>query len=139
MSVRFNKDKHNGYYATVNGRRFRGKSKEIILDKIKNAGSISDLKPKSKLIVKDAFDSFLPYAKQNVAPTSYNNYKGYIKNHLADEHSPFMVDDKPLIDYKIIDLDDHMMDKILKTLKRTKHNVSATTIVHIYSVLKHCA
>ena len=32
-----------------------------------------------------------------------------------------MVDDKPLIDYKIIDLDDYMMDKILKTLKRTKH------------------
>jgi integrase len=47
-----------------------------------------------------------------------------------------MVDDKPLIDYKIADLDDHVMDKILKTLKRTKHNVSATTIVHIYSVLK---
>ena len=67
---------------------------------------------------------------------SINNYKGYINNHLADEHSPFMVDDKPLIDYKIVDLDDHMMDKILKTLKRTKHNVSATTIVHIYSVFK---
>ena len=98
MSVRFNKDKHNGYYATVNGRRFRGKSKEIILDKIKEAGKISDLKPKSKLTVKDAFDSFLPYAKQNVAPTSYRNYLGYINNHLADEHSPFMVDDKPLID-----------------------------------------
>ena len=48
MSVKFNKDKYNGYYATVNGRRFRGKTKEIILDKIKNAGRISDLTPKSK-------------------------------------------------------------------------------------------
>ena len=35
MSVKFNKDKYNGYYATVNGQRFRGKTKEIILDKIK--------------------------------------------------------------------------------------------------------
>ena len=34
MSVKFNKDKYNGYYATVNGQRFRGKTKEIILDKI---------------------------------------------------------------------------------------------------------
>ncbi len=136
MSVKFNKDKYNGYYATVNGQRFRGKTKEIILDKIKNAGRISDFKPKSKLTVKDAFYSFLPYAKQNVAPTSYNNYKGYINNHLADEHSPFMVDDKPLIDYKIVDLDDHMMDKILKTLKRTKHNIAPTTIVHIFNLFK---
>ena len=47
-----------------------------------------------------------------------------------------MVDDKPLIDYKIVDLDDHMMDKILKTLKRTKHNIAPTTIVHIFNLFK---
>jgi integrase len=47
-----------------------------------------------------------------------------------------MVDDKPLIDYKISELDNHRMGKIFNALKRTKHNISATTIVHIYSVLK---
>ena len=30
MSVKFREDKHNGYYATVNGRRITGKTKEII-------------------------------------------------------------------------------------------------------------
>jgi integrase len=86
--------------------------------------------------VKDAFDSFLPYAKQNVAPTSYRNYLGYINNHLADEHSPFMVDDKPLIDYKISELDNHKMGKIFNALKRTKHNIAPTTIVHIFNLFK---
>ena len=96
---------------------------EALTEKRMQLGKLSDVTSKSDLTVKDAFDSFLPYAKQNVAPTTYNNYKGYITNHLADEHSPFMVDDKHLIDYKVVDLDDHMMDKILKTLKRTKQNV----------------
>ena len=138
MSVKYSYDKANGvYYFRKNGKKIAfAKTEEALTEKLMQLGKFSDVTTKSNLTVKDAFDSFLPYAKQNVAPTSYRNYLGYINNHLADEHSPFMVDDKPLIDYKIADLDDHMMDKILKTLKRTKHNVSATTIVHIYSVFK---
>jgi integrase len=138
MSVKYSYDKANGvYYFRKNGKKIAfAKTEEALTKKLMQLGKFSEVTNKSNLTVKDAFDSFLPYAKQNVAPTSYRNYLGYINNHLADEHSPFMVDDKPLIDYKIADLDDHVMDKILKTLKRTKHNVSATTIVHIYSVLK---
>ena len=75
MSVKFNKDKYNGYYATVNGRRFRGKSKEIILDKIKEAGKISDIVPISNLTVLDAINSFLPYSKETHEQNTYESYK----------------------------------------------------------------
>ena len=138
MSVKYSYDKANCvYYFRKNGKKIAfAKTEEALTKKLMQLGKFSEVTNKSNLTVKDAFDSFLPYAKQNVAPTSYRNYLGYVNNHLADKHSPFMVDDKPLIDYKIADLDDHTMDKILKTLKRNKHNVSATTIVHIYSFFK---
>ena len=137
MSVKFREDKKNkSLYTTVNGKRYTGKTKEIIIQKIKDNGSITSIIPVSKLTVKDAFECFLPYAKNNVSPTSYANYKGYIKNHLDDEHSPFMVDDKPLINYKIVDLNDHLMEKILKALKKAKHNLSPTTVIHIYNLFK---
>jgi integrase len=47
-----------------------------------------------------------------------------------------MVDDKPLIDYKISELDNHKMGKIFNALKRTKHNIAPTTIVHIFNLFK---
>ena len=138
MSVKYSYDKANNvYYFRKNGKKIAfAKTEEALTEKLMQLGKFSEVTTKSNLTVKDAFDSFLPYAKQNVAPTSYRNYLGYINNHLADEHSPFMVDDKPLIDYKISELDNHRMGKIFNALKRTKHNISATTIVHIYSVLK---
>jgi hypothetical protein len=71
MTLKFRTDKHNGFYATVNGKRFTGKTKEIILEKIRDAGKISDIIPTSKLTVKDAFESFLPYIKLNKAESTY--------------------------------------------------------------------
>ena len=138
MSVKYSYDKANNvYYLRKNGKKIAfAKTEEALTEKLMQLGKFSEVTSKSELTVKDAFDSFLPYAKQNVAPTSYNNYKGYINNHLADEHAPFIVDDKPLIDYKISELDNHKMGKIFNALKRTKHNIAPTTIVHIFNLFK---
>ena len=90
MSVKFNKDKYNGYYATVNGRRFRGKSKEIILDKIKEAGKISDIVPISNLTVLDAINSFLPYSKETHEQNTYESYKYQLEACIFNNYSSYL-------------------------------------------------
>ena len=89
MSVKYSYDKANNYYyLRKNGKKIASATtEEALTEKLMQLGKFSEVTSKSNLTVKDAFDSFLPYAEQNVAPTSYNNYKGYITNQDAESDS----------------------------------------------------
>jgi len=149
MTLKFRTDKHNGFYATVNGKRFTGKTKEIIFEKIRDAGKISDIIPTSKLTVKDAFESFLPYIKLNKAESTYYFYLHHIDYHFygikRDKNKeilfeqPFEVEGKPLIDFKIASLDEWTMKRVYETLeKKSSGNkpLSPKSIHHLYTTFK---
>ena len=150
MDIKFRVDKHNGFYTTINGKRFTGKTKEIIIEKIKAAGRLSDIIPTSKLTVKDAFESYLPYIKNNKLDGTYTFYLYIYEYHFLgikrDKNKeiifsqPFEVQGKPLIDYRIANLDEWLMKTIYETLEKekTKGNnpVSLRSVHHYFTTFK---
>jgi len=152
MSVKYSYDKANNYYyLRKNGKKIASATtEEALTEKLMQLGKESEIIPISTLTVRDAINSFLPYSKETHEQNTYESYKYQLEYHIMGIErdkkgnviieTPLEVDDKPIIDLKLSNIDEFIMKRIYETLVQKKQYgnkpVSLTTIHHIYTGFK---
>jgi integrase len=148
--MKYKYDKTNKlYYYNSNGRKITHKTQDGLSQKLREAGILAKQNgfDKFDVTVRDAFNLFLTeHSPPKLREKTYLAYKSYIRCHYGydfdrkiseDKLHPFMIDNKNILNKKLIDIDIRYILSVLKLLRERHGNRSNTSINHWYGIFKN--